>query len=98
MKPGVTRLDNAPYPGAYLRPLRTPFNGGGGLVPSTFARHGGLIRSLRRRPHPAHARNIAAEITNQLPYGQWNRFCHDRANSRQGLRAGGPELIVNPRR
>src|SRR5215467_11651608 len=31
MKPGLSRIDNAPYPGAYLRPVAR-FNGGGGLV------------------------------------------------------------------
>jgi CubicO group peptidase (beta-lactamase class C family) len=44
MKPGLTRTDNYPYPGAYLRP--TPrFNGGGGLV-STLPDMVALIRSF----------------------------------------------------
>ena len=33
MKPGLTRTDDAPYPGAYLRPVPR-LNGGGGLVSS----------------------------------------------------------------
>jgi len=31
MKPGLTRTDNAPFPGAYLKPIAR-LNGGGGLV------------------------------------------------------------------
>src|SRR5712672_23179 len=44
MKPGLTRTDDAPYPGAYLRPFPRQ-NGGGGLV-STLPDMVALIRSL----------------------------------------------------
>ena len=44
MKPGLTRTDNSPYPGAYLRPVPR-LNGGGGLV-STLPDMVALIRSL----------------------------------------------------
>jgi CubicO group peptidase (beta-lactamase class C family) len=44
MKPGLTRIDNLPYPEAYLKPFPR-FNGGGGLV-STMPDMVALIRSL----------------------------------------------------
>ena len=44
MKPGLTRADNYPYPGAYLRPIPR-LSGGGGLV-STLPDMVALIRSL----------------------------------------------------
>jgi CubicO group peptidase (beta-lactamase class C family) len=44
MKPGLTRIDDAPYPGAYLRPFPRQ-NGGGGLI-STLPDMVALIRSL----------------------------------------------------
>jgi CubicO group peptidase (beta-lactamase class C family) len=44
MKPGLTRADDAPYPGAYLRPFPRQ-NGGSGLV-STLPDMVALIRSL----------------------------------------------------
>src|SRR6476646_3645027 len=44
MKPGLSRTDNAPFPGAYLRPIAR-LNGGGGLV-STLPDMVALIRSL----------------------------------------------------
>ena len=52
MKPGLTRTDNAPFPGAYLRPVAR-LNGGGGLV-STLPDMVALIRSL-----PARRTNLA---------------------------------------
>jgi len=44
MKPGLTRTDNAPFPGAYLRPIAR-LNGGGGLV-STMPDMIALVRTL----------------------------------------------------
>ncbi|MEH2590411.1 serine hydrolase domain-containing protein [Bradyrhizobium sp. AZCC 1721] len=44
MKPGLTRTDNSPFPGAYLRPIAR-LSGGGGLV-STLPDMVALIRSL----------------------------------------------------
>src|SRR5689334_16343600 len=73
MKPGLTRTDNAPFPGAYLRPIAR-LNGGGGLV-STLHDMVALIRSLLPggttllKPE-----TIAQMLTNQLPEGQWIRF------------------------
>src|SRR5258708_9158436 len=47
MKPGLARMDDAPYPGAYLRPFPMQ-NGGGGLV-STVSGMAWVIRSLLPR-------------------------------------------------
>lgn len=73
MKPGLTRTDDAPYPGAYLRPVPR-LNGGGGLV-STLPDMVALIRSLL--PGDAtilKSDTIALMMTNQLPRGVWMRF------------------------
>src|SRR6267154_2498332 len=73
MKPGLRRTDDAPYPGAYLRPVPR-LNGGGGLV-STLPNMVALIRSLLPggssllKPD-----TIALMMTNQLPEGVWIRF------------------------
>jgi len=73
MKPGLTRTDNAPFPGAYRHPIAR-LSGGGGLV-STLPDMVALIRSLLPggktllRPD-----TIAEMMTNQLPDGQWIRF------------------------
>jgi CubicO group peptidase (beta-lactamase class C family) len=73
MKPGLTRTDNAPFPGAYLRPIAR-LNGGGGLV-STLPDMVALIRSLLPGgPTLLKAETIAQVMTNQLPEGQWIRF------------------------
>jgi CubicO group peptidase (beta-lactamase class C family) len=94
MKPGLTRTDDAPYPGAYLR--RVPrLNGGGGLV-STLPDMVALLRSLLPGgPTLLKPDTIALLMTNQLPKGVWIRFpglgeLHGRGF---GL-AGG--LIVEP--
>ena len=73
MKPGLSRTDDAPYPGAYLRPVPR-LNGGGGLV-SILPDMVALIRSLLPggstllKPD-----TIALMMTNQLPDGVWIRF------------------------
>ncbi|WGR91781.1 beta-lactamase family protein [Bradyrhizobium sp. ISRA435] len=73
MKPGLTRTDNSPYPGAYLRPVPR-FNGGGGLV-STLPDMVALIRSLLPGgPTLLKPETIAQAMTNQLAPGQWIRF------------------------
>src|ERR1700751_5794045 len=73
MKPGLTRTDDAPYPGAYLR--RVPsLNGGGGLV-STLPDMGALIRGLLPDgPTMLKPDTIELVMTNQLPKGVWIRF------------------------
>ncbi|SHH45461.1 CubicO group peptidase, beta-lactamase class C family [Bradyrhizobium erythrophlei] len=73
MKPGLTRTDNAPYPGAYLRPIPR-LNGGGGLV-STLPDMVALIRSLLPGgPTLLKPETIALTMTNQLADGVWMRF------------------------
>ena len=73
MKPGLTRADDAPYPGAYLRPFPRQ-NGGGGLV-STLPDMVALIRSLLPGGSTLLKPNtIKLMMTNQLPDGVWIRF------------------------
>ena len=73
MKPGLTRRDDAPYPGANLRPVPR-LNASGGLV-STLPDMVALIRSLLPggsallKPD-----TIALMMTNQLRDGVWIRF------------------------
>jgi CubicO group peptidase (beta-lactamase class C family) len=73
MKPGLSRFDHSPFPGAYLKSIPR-LSGGGGLVtsmPDMVA----LIRSLlpggRTLLKPE---TIAQMMSNQLPDGQWIRF------------------------
>ena len=94
MKPGLTRTDNAPFPGAYLRPIAR-LNGGAGLV-STLPDMVALIRSLLPGgPTLLKPETIALMITNQLPDGQWIRFAMmgEQPGKAHGL-AGG--LILKP--
>jgi CubicO group peptidase (beta-lactamase class C family) len=73
MKPGLTRTDNSPYPGAYLRSVPR-LNGGGGLV-STLPDMVALIRSLLPGgPTLLRPDTIAAMMNNQLADGVWMRF------------------------
>jgi CubicO group peptidase (beta-lactamase class C family) len=73
MKPGLTRIDDAPYPGAYLRPFPRQ-NGGGGLV-STLPDMVALIRSLLPGgPTLLKPDTIELMMTNQLPGGVRIRF------------------------
>jgi CubicO group peptidase (beta-lactamase class C family) len=73
MKPGLTRADALPYPGAYLRPVPRQ-SGGGGLVstlPDTVALVRSLVPGARTLLKPD---TIALMMTNQLPEGVWIRF------------------------
>lgn len=73
MKPGLTRTDNSPYPGAYLRPFPR-LDGGGGLV-STLPDMVALIRSLLPGgPTLLKPETMAQVMTSQLPEGVWIRF------------------------
>jgi CubicO group peptidase (beta-lactamase class C family) len=73
MKPGLIRMDDAPYPGAYLHPVQR-LSGGAGLV-SSLPDMVALIRSLlpggATLLKPA---TISLLMTNQLPNGIWIRF------------------------
>jgi CubicO group peptidase (beta-lactamase class C family) len=94
MKRGLTRLDNSPYPGAYVRSVPR-FNGGGGLV-STMPDMVALIRSLLPGgPTLLKPETIAAMMTNQLADGVSIRFAMtgDQIGKGYGL-AGG--LILQP--
>ena len=94
MKPGLTRTDNSPYPGAYLKPVAR-LNGGGGLV-STLPDMVALIRSLLPGgPTLLKPETIAQVMTNQLPDGQWIRFAMlgEQPGKVFGLTGG---LIQNP--
>jgi len=94
MKPGLTRTDNAPFPGAYRRPIAR-LSGGGGLV-STMPDMVALIRSLLPGgPTLLRPETIALMMTNQLPEGQWIRFATmgEQPGKVHGL-AGG--LILTP--
>jgi CubicO group peptidase (beta-lactamase class C family) len=73
MKPGLTRTDNYPWPGAYLRAVPR-LDGGGGLV-SSLPDMVALVRSLLPGgPTLLKAETIALMMTNQLPDGVWMRF------------------------
>ena len=73
MKPGLTRIDDAPYPGAYLRHFPRQ-NAGAGLV-STLPDMVALIRSLLPGgPALLKPDTIELMMTNQLPEGVWLRF------------------------
>ena len=73
MKPGLTRIDDAPYPGAYLRPVPR-LSGGGGLV-SSLPDMVVLLRSLLPGgPTLLKSETIALMMTNQLPDGVCIRF------------------------
>ena len=73
MKPGLARADDAPYPGAYLRPFPRQ-SGGAGLV-STLPDMVAFIRSLLPGgPTLLAPDTIKLMMTNQLPEGVWIRF------------------------
>lgn len=73
IKPGLTRIDDAPYPGAFLTPVPR-LSGGGGLV-STLPDMVALVRSLLPGgPTLLKPATIALMMTNQLPPGACVRF------------------------
>jgi len=73
MKPGLTRLDNAPYPDANLRPFPRQ-SGGSGLV-STLLDMVAFVRSLLPGgPTLLKPDTIELMMTNQLPENVWLRF------------------------
>jgi CubicO group peptidase (beta-lactamase class C family) len=77
-KPGLTRKDNYPYPGAYLH--EAPWQSGGGGLVSTLPDMIALMRGLMP-PTDAHPQasllkpeTLALMMRNQLPDGRWIRF------------------------
>ena len=94
MKPGLTRIDDAPYPGAYLRPFPRQ-NAGAGLV-STLPDMVTLIRSLLPGgPALLKPDTIELMMTNQLPGGVWIRFPVFGAIQGRGYGLAGA-LILEP--
>ncbi|HZP70818.1 MAG TPA: serine hydrolase domain-containing protein [Pseudolabrys sp.] len=73
MRPGLVRMDNVPYPDAYLRPVPR-LSGGGGLV-STLPDMVALVRSLLPGgPTLLRPDTIKLMMTNHLPPDVWIRF------------------------
>ena len=73
MQPGLTRIDDAPCPKAYLQPFPSQ-SGGSGLV-STLPDMLALIRSLLPGgPALLKPRTLALMMTRQLPDNVWVRF------------------------
>ena len=73
MKPGLTRLDNLPYPGAFVTPVPR-LSGGGGLV-SSLADQIALVKSLMPGGTTLlKPQTIDLMRTNQLGAGQCIRF------------------------
>lgn len=73
MRPGLTRIDNSPYPGAY-RQAFPRLSGGGGLV-SSLPDMLALLRSLLPGgPTLLKPETIALMMRNQLPDGECIRF------------------------
>jgi len=73
MKPGLARMDNAPYPDANLRPFPRQ-SGGSGLV-STLPDMVAFIRSLLSGgPTLLKPDTIELMMTNHLPENVWLRF------------------------
>jgi CubicO group peptidase (beta-lactamase class C family) len=96
MKPGLTRTDAAPYPGAYLKPVAR-LSGGGGLV-STLPDMVSLIRSLLPGGETLLKREtIDLLMTNQLPDGVNIRFPRTGEIQGKGFGlAGAITLVPSP--
>ncbi|MCZ8097124.1 MAG: serine hydrolase [Burkholderiaceae bacterium] len=72
-KPGLRRLDDTPYAGAYLKPMPRQ-SGGGGLV-SSLDDQAALLRALVPGDQALlRADTLAAMHANQLADGVWLRF------------------------
>jgi CubicO group peptidase (beta-lactamase class C family) len=93
-KPGLTRTDDSPYPGAYLRAV-PQLSGGGGLV-STLPDMVALIRSLvPGGPTLLKPDTIALMMTNQLPDRKWINFARVGELRGRGYGLAG-SLILQP--
>ncbi len=88
MKPGLTRVDNSPYPGAYLQAV-PKLSGGGGLVTS-LADMVALTRSLLPGGETLlKPETIAQMMTNQLANGVNVRFAMQGEIPGKGFGLGG---------
>ncbi|MFT4097032.1 MAG: serine hydrolase domain-containing protein [Rhodoblastus sp.] len=72
-KPGLTALQNSPYPGAYLQAVPR-LSGGGGLTTTLFDMIALVRALLPGGPRLLKAETIGEMMRNQLPGGQWIRF------------------------
>jgi CubicO group peptidase (beta-lactamase class C family) len=96
MQPGLTRTDDSPYPGAYLRPVPR-LDAGQGLV-STLPDMMALVRSLLPGgPTLLKPDTINLMLTNQLQDGVWVRFAGFREIQGRGFGLAGG-LVVKPSR
>jgi CubicO group peptidase (beta-lactamase class C family) len=92
LKPGLTRTDQAPFPGAYLREVPL-LSGGGGLV-SSLPDMIALIRSLMPDPSGTSptllkADTLALMMRNHLPEGVSIRFAASGEVKGKGFGLGG---------
>jgi CubicO group peptidase (beta-lactamase class C family) len=72
-RPGLSRADHLPYPGAYLKPVAR-LNPGGGLV-STLGDYTRLVGAIARGGEPVLAPStLPLLMQNQLPQGMWLQF------------------------
>ena len=86
MKPGLSRMDNSPFPGAYLRPIAR-LSGGGGLV-SSMPDMVALIRSLLPGgPTLLKPETIALMIGQPVAGGSVDPLCHAGRTARPGVLA-----------
>ncbi|MEN9316745.1 MAG: hypothetical protein RIS35_3138, partial [Pseudomonadota bacterium] len=93
LQPGLTRTDDAPYPGAYLRPFAR-LSGGGGLV-STLPDMIALIRSLiPGGPTILRTETIERMMQNQLPEGTFIRFPTIGEAKGKGFGLGGAVTVA----
>ncbi len=96
MKPGLTAIDNSPYPGAYMKAVPSQ-SGGGGLVSTlpdmvTFIRH--LLPGGDTLLKP---QTIAMMMTNQLPDGIPIRFGQAGNVPSKGFGLGGAVTLTPSR-
>jgi CubicO group peptidase (beta-lactamase class C family) len=97
LKPGLTRTDQAPYPGAYLREVPM-LSGGGGLV-SSLPDMIALIRSLMPgasgdSPTLLKADTLALMMRNHLPEGVSIRFAASGEVKGKGFGLGGAVTLT----
>jgi CubicO group peptidase (beta-lactamase class C family) len=93
MKPGLTRLENAPWPGAYLAPAPRQ-SGGGGLV-TTLPDMLALVRSLLPGGEQLlKPQSIAEMMRNQLPGDRWISFAMLGPVPGKGFGLGGSVTVA----
>jgi CubicO group peptidase (beta-lactamase class C family) len=92
-RPGLTRNDAFPYPGAYLQAVPR-LNAGGGLV-STLPDMLALLRSLLPgEPALLKPETIALMMGNHLPEGQFIRFARTGTQVGRGFGLGGAVTLA----